>query len=115
LADDLRQRGLADAWPALAEQIETLEPLLEIGPQDIQLSPPPASGSDAQRCIDLAAVAGLNLYEWQQPDYQQQLARYRDACLELFDGTPVSTALVTVDGQLWVAGGDGRHGLVSVA
>jgi ATP-dependent helicase/nuclease subunit A len=56
-----------------------------------------------------------NLYEWQQPDYQQQLARYRDACLELFDGTPVSTALVTVDGQLWVAGGDGRHGLVSVA
>jgi diguanylate cyclase (GGDEF)-like protein/PAS domain S-box-containing protein len=46
LADDLRQRGLADAWPALAEQIETLEPLLEIGPQDIQLSPPPASGSE---------------------------------------------------------------------
>lgn len=44
-----------------------------------------------------------NLYEWQQPDYQQQLARYRVACLELFGGKPVSTALVTVDGRLWVA------------
>ena len=28
LADDLRQRGSADSWPALAERIETLEPLL---------------------------------------------------------------------------------------
>ncbi len=56
-----------------------------------------------------------NLYEWQQPDYQQQLGRYRDACLELFGGTPVSTALVTVDGQLWVASGDGSHGSLSVA
>lgn len=44
-----------------------------------------------------------NLYEWQQADYQQQLARYREACLELFGGKPVSTALVTVDGRLWVA------------
>lgn len=46
LAEDLRQRGLADSWPALAERIETLEPLLEIGPQDIQLPPPPASGTE---------------------------------------------------------------------
>ena len=56
-----------------------------------------------------------NLYEWQQPDYQQQLARYRNACLELFGGKPVSTALVTVDGRLWVADGDGGIAAQSVA
>ncbi len=43
-----------------------------------------------------------NLYEWQQPDYQQQLARYSAACMELFPGKPALTALITVDGQLWV-------------
>ena len=29
-------------------------------------SAPPARRSDAERCIDLAAVAGLDLYDWQQ-------------------------------------------------
>ncbi len=42
-----------------------------------------------------------NLYEWQQDGYQQQLARYRNACVELFPGKPIITALITVDGQLW--------------
>lgn len=56
-----------------------------------------------------------NLYEWQQSDYQQQLARYRNACLELFGGKPVSTALITVDGQLWMADGDGGDAARSVA
>ena len=32
--------------------------------------------------------------------YWQQLARYRAACLALFPGKPVHTALITVDGQL---------------
>lgn len=43
-----------------------------------------------------------NLYEWQQAHYQQQLAGYRDACAEFFPGKAISTALITVDGQLWV-------------
>ncbi len=49
-----------------------------------------------------------NLYEWQQPDYQAQLERYRAACVELFPGKQVSAALVTVDGQLWVADADAQ-------
>ncbi len=47
-----------------------------------------------------------NLYEWQQADYQRQLARYRDACADLYPGMAISTALITVDGQLWVGEGD---------
>ncbi len=42
-----------------------------------------------------------NLYEWQQAGYQQQLARYREACADLFPGKAIRAALITVDGQLW--------------
>lgn len=45
-----------------------------------------------------------NLYEWQQADYQAQLARYRQACEELFPGKAIKAALITVDGRLWIAG-----------
>ncbi len=44
-----------------------------------------------------------NLFEWQRAAYQQQLSRYRDACAVLFPGKRISTALITVDGQLWLA------------
>ncbi len=54
-----------------------------------------------------------NLYEWQQADYQKQLAGYRDACAELFPGKSIRTALITVDGQLWA--GDGGDGAVPEA
>jgi hypothetical protein len=37
----------------------------------------------------------------QQTDYWQQLARYRAACVALFPGKPVYSALITVDGRLW--------------
>ncbi len=47
-----------------------------------------------------------NLYEWQQADYQQQLARYRAACADLFPGMAINTALITVDGQLWIGDRD---------
>ncbi len=47
-----------------------------------------------------------NLYEWQQSDYQQQLARYREACATLFPGKVINAALITVDGQLWTDDGD---------
>ncbi len=47
-----------------------------------------------------------NLYEWQQADYQEQLARYRAACAELFPGMAISTALITVDGRLWLTDDD---------
>ncbi len=45
-----------------------------------------------------------NLYEWQHADYQAQLARYRQACDELFPGKEIRAALITVDGRLWIAG-----------
>lgn len=48
-----------------------------------------------------------NLYEWQQADYQQQLADYRVACEQLFAGLPITTALITADGQLWTTGEGG--------
>jgi ATP-dependent helicase/nuclease subunit A len=54
-----------------------------------------------------------NLYEWQQADYQQQLAGYRDACAELFPGKSIRTALITVDGQLWT--GDGSDAAIPEA
>jgi ATP-dependent helicase/nuclease subunit A len=41
-----------------------------------------------------------SLLEQQQAAYWQQLERYRAACLALFPGKPVHTALITVDGQL---------------
>lgn len=41
-----------------------------------------------------------SLLEQQHNAYWQQLARYRAACLALFPGKPVHTALITVDGQL---------------
>jgi ATP-dependent helicase/nuclease subunit A len=41
-----------------------------------------------------------SLLEQQQTAYWQQLERYRAACLALFPGKPVHTALITVDGQL---------------
>ncbi len=47
-----------------------------------------------------------NLFEWQHTAYQQQLSRYRDACAALFPGKAISTALITVDGQLWLADAD---------
>jgi ATP-dependent helicase/nuclease subunit A len=47
-----------------------------------------------------------NLYEWQRAGYQQQLSRYRDACTVLFPGKAISAALITVDGQLWLADAD---------
>jgi ATP-dependent helicase/nuclease subunit A len=49
-----------------------------------------------------------NLYEWQQAGYQSQLARYRDACTQLFPGKAIRTALITVNGQLWAGEGDGE-------
>jgi ATP-dependent helicase/nuclease subunit A len=42
-----------------------------------------------------------HLLEQQQADYWQQLARYREACLALFPGKAVYTALITVDGRMW--------------
>ena len=47
-----------------------------------------------------------NVYEWQQADYQQQLARYRAACAHLFPDKSILSALITVDGKLWLAGAD---------
>ena len=41
-----------------------------------------------------------SLLEQQQTAYWRQLERYRAACLALFPGKPVHTALITVDGQL---------------
>lgn len=41
-----------------------------------------------------------SLLEQQKTAYWQQLERYRAACLALFPGKPVHTALITVDGQL---------------
>jgi len=42
-----------------------------------------------------------HLLDQQQAGYWQQLARYRDACLALFPGKAVRTALITVDGRIW--------------
>ncbi len=50
-----------------------------------------------------------NLYEWQQADYQNQLARYREACAQLFPGKTIHTALITVDGRLWAGEGVGEQ------
>lgn len=50
-----------------------------------------------------------NLFEWQHAGYQQQLGRYRAACSVLFPGKTISTALITVDGQLWLADADGAQ------
>ena len=33
--------------------------------------------------------------------YRQQLSRYREACVTLFPGRQIRTALITVDGKLW--------------
>lgn len=41
-----------------------------------------------------------HLLEQQQTTYWQQLERYRAACLALFPGKPVHTALITVDGHM---------------
>jgi ATP-dependent helicase/nuclease subunit A len=41
-----------------------------------------------------------SLLDQQQTTYWQQLERYRAACLTLFPGKRVHTALITVDGQL---------------
>jgi ATP-dependent helicase/nuclease subunit A len=41
-----------------------------------------------------------NLLDQQQTTYWQQLEHYRAACLALFPGKRVHTALITVDGQL---------------
>ena len=56
-----------------------------------------------------------NLYEWQQADYQQQLARYREACAELFPGKAINAALITVDGQLWTDEGNVAVPAVGIA
>lgn len=50
-----------------------------------------------------------NLYEWQHADYQEQLGRYRAACEALFRVDTIVTALITVDGQLWLADPDGAQ------
>ncbi len=50
-----------------------------------------------------------NLFEWQHADYQAQLGRYRAACAALFSVPAIVTALITVDGQLWLADPDGAQ------
>ena len=49
-----------------------------------------------------------NFLESQREDYVLQLSRYREACVHLFPGKRICTALITVDGRLWpiVAGMD---------
>jgi ATP-dependent helicase/nuclease subunit A len=42
-----------------------------------------------------------NFLESQREDYELQLSRYREACVHLFPGKRVCTALITVDGRLW--------------
>ena len=43
-----------------------------------------------------------NFLESQQVDYQAQLAGYRRACAALFPRKHIQTALITVDGRLWL-------------
>ncbi len=43
-----------------------------------------------------------NFSESQQADYQAQLAGYRRACAALFPRKHIQTALITVDGRLWL-------------
>jgi diguanylate cyclase (GGDEF)-like protein/PAS domain S-box-containing protein len=52
LAEALRHQGLASAWPALAEEIQTLEPQLEASPQEIEL-PLPGPGDGAPQRLRL--------------------------------------------------------------
>jgi ATP-dependent helicase/nuclease subunit A len=42
-----------------------------------------------------------NFLESQREDYALQLSRYREACVRLFPGKQICTALITVDGRLW--------------
>jgi ATP-dependent helicase/nuclease subunit A len=42
-----------------------------------------------------------NFLESQREDYVLQLSRYREACVHLFLGKRICTALITVDGRLW--------------
>ena len=42
-----------------------------------------------------------NFLESQREDYALQLSRYREACVHLFPGKQICTALITVDGRLW--------------
>jgi len=42
-----------------------------------------------------------NFLESQREDYELQLSRYREACVHLFPGKQICTALITVDGRLW--------------
>ncbi len=39
--------------------------------------------------------------ESERADYQAQLQRYREACLAIFPGKTIRTAVITVDGVLW--------------
>ena len=43
-----------------------------------------------------------NFLESQREDYALQLGRYRDACAHLFPDKRICTALITVDGRLWL-------------
>ena len=43
-----------------------------------------------------------NFLESQRQDYALQLGRYRDACAHLFPEKRICTALITVDGRLWL-------------
>jgi ATP-dependent helicase/nuclease subunit A len=43
-----------------------------------------------------------NFLESQREDYALQLGRYRDACAYLFPDKRICTALITVDGRLWL-------------
>lgn len=45
-----------------------------------------------------------NYLDSQQKAYQEQLARYRAACADLFPAKEIFSALITVDGKLWPMG-----------
>ena len=42
-----------------------------------------------------------NFLASEEKDYRAQLSRYRSACVALFAGKTIRTALITVDGKLW--------------
>ncbi len=58
------------------------------------------------RLVIIASVVWVldykrNFLDSERDDYLAQLARYRDACAQLFSGKEIRTALITVDGRLW--------------
>ena len=55
-----------------------------------------------------------NFLESQREDYVLQLSRYREACVHLFPGKQICTALITVDGRLWtIEAGEGDSAQLS--